>query len=230
MPNSVSSNGSSPYRGRKTGPKPSFSIDDAIKSALEVGLEQFTLAEVSKKLGVSAPSLYRVVPSRDALVDRCMEYIASQFRPLNLDGSWEEVARDFVDGSWELMDAYPGTDHILFSHPGTLVHFQPRVQSLAGALREKGAPCAEEEIDFVVDFLTSTCAGTHLGMTALKATREANAQALDQVNHQVLRQARSEAIEKNSDFATATLDARGYLDKKVDFIIAGINAGFLSAR
>lgn len=54
--------------GRKTGPKPKFSAADVIDAVLEIGLDRFTMAQVAKKVGVGAPSLYRIYESREDLV------------------------------------------------------------------------------------------------------------------------------------------------------------------
>lgn len=53
-----------------------FTPQDAVSAALDLGISRFTLAAVAKKLSVATPALYRCFPSRDSLLDACLETIA----------------------------------------------------------------------------------------------------------------------------------------------------------
>lgn len=63
--------------GRRTGPKPSFNADDVVDAAFAGGLHVMTLAGVARSLGVAPQTLYRVYPSRDAVVVACLERAAA---------------------------------------------------------------------------------------------------------------------------------------------------------
>ena len=52
----------SPARlGRPTGPRPGFSRDDVVDAALELGIADFTLTAVAKRMGVAVSGLYRTI-------------------------------------------------------------------------------------------------------------------------------------------------------------------------
>ena len=57
-----------PRLGRKTGPKPKFTSEDAVMAALHLGIDRFTIAGVATQLGVATSAVYRLFDSRDALV------------------------------------------------------------------------------------------------------------------------------------------------------------------
>jgi len=57
-----------PRLGRKTGPKPKFTSEDAVMAALHLGIDRFPIAGVATQLGVATSAVYRLFDSRDALV------------------------------------------------------------------------------------------------------------------------------------------------------------------
>ena len=59
-----------PRLGRKTGPKPKFTSEDAVMAALRLGIDRFTIAGVATQLGVATSAVYRLFDSRDALRPR----------------------------------------------------------------------------------------------------------------------------------------------------------------
>jgi len=47
--------------GKRTGPRPGFTRNDVVEAALELGIADFTLTAVAKRLGVAVSGLYRGV-------------------------------------------------------------------------------------------------------------------------------------------------------------------------
>lgn len=79
--------------GRRTGPKPGFTYEDVVTVALEIGIRDFTLAEVAKRLGVGTPALYRAIDSRDDLLRGCLRRLARENDLSVPDGDWRELMR-----------------------------------------------------------------------------------------------------------------------------------------
>lgn len=130
------------------GPRPRLSreqiVEAAIELADELGLEATSMRCVSRALGVGTMSLYRYVPSKDALVDLMFDTVLSrQPRADELPGDWraklEAVARTdlafYLRHPWvlEISNTRPPLG------PGTLDVFE----SLLRAVHDSGLTMAE---------------------------------------------------------------------------------------
>ena len=82
--------------GRRTGPKPSFNADDVVDAAFAEGLHVMTLAGVARSLGVAPQTLYRVYPSRDAVVVACLERAAATLAAPDPALPWSDQLRDWA--------------------------------------------------------------------------------------------------------------------------------------
>lgn len=64
-----------------------------VRAALDLidegGVEGLTMRALGRSLGVQAMSLYRYVPSRDALLDGVQEAVVREIRPQQPTGSWQ---------------------------------------------------------------------------------------------------------------------------------------------
>ena len=92
--------------GRKTGPKPRFHIDDVVRTALTIGLDDFTLADVARALQVTTPSLYRVVATRDHLIHFCLAAMADSLTLPPNTLSWKEQLRYYAEELWRFAERY----------------------------------------------------------------------------------------------------------------------------
>ena len=121
---------------------------------------------MSKRLGVSSPSLYRIARSRAELVDKCIAYIADSTPTTALGSSWQEVLLHFAEEAWKVYEKYPGMDRIVISHPCACVYFQPHLSAYAEAMQAGNFPGDAEQRAFLLGFVNDITAVTHLGKTA----------------------------------------------------------------
>ncbi|MDK8353019.1 TetR/AcrR family transcriptional regulator [Actinotignum sanguinis] len=128
----------SPLRShKKTGPKPTFTADEAIDAVFEIGLDRFTLGQVAEKLGVATSALYRLFKSREDLMEACLARVSSEYPPPEGESA-DALLRDYANKVWELMDTHPGLDllFVQFSAPRVLL---PRT-SMPLLMRSKISP------------------------------------------------------------------------------------------
>lgn len=232
-------------RTLRTGPKRRFTADQAVDAALRLGVERFTLSGVAAELGISAPALYRVVDSHEDLVDLCLAHIAGQMQLPTSGASWQEQLRFFADETWRLTQEHPGLPATILERPGAHLHLAGTMRALIDSLGAAGFPGGAEEIAFALDFLGDTVFVTHIGILPYRQADAAGRRGIDR------------ALEKQADLRGAawtgagdesagdvghegaaaggpsvlTIDeswtGRGMLDRKIDFIIAGIEQGLL---
>lgn len=183
-------------QGRKTGPKPQFTAEDVAEAAIAEGVATFTLAQVASRLGVRAPSLYRVVSTRDQIVAMCFSRILRELPPPSSGARWETVLRSWTDHLWKLFERYPGLSRAVLDHPAATRDVSAHLASYVNGLLAGGFPGDKEEADFVLDFAGDTAIVTHIGITNL----------------------RSSATQHGC--APEVADGRGWLDRKIGVIIA----------
>ncbi|MCK7662497.1 TetR/AcrR family transcriptional regulator [Corynebacterium sp. CCM 9185] len=199
--------------GRKTGPKPSFSVEDVVDAALEIGIARFTLAEVAKQIGVSTSAVYRVFDSRDDLVDACLARGAASVEwPDAAAGSWQELLRQWAETTWMVCERYQGLDQVLFTFPGAFRHIQGIARTLVDALHEFGF--TESQALFALDFIGDTVISTHISISTMRGTGEDGRTGFEKL---------VEVAQKDDAFKPQeSWIGRGFLDSKLDFIIAGL--------
>ncbi|MDO5731801.1 TetR/AcrR family transcriptional regulator [Corynebacterium sphenisci] len=202
--------------GRKTGPKPIFTLADVEAAALRLGIRDFTLTGVAKELGVATPSLYRVVDSRQDLLDRLLARVAADFRVPDPTLSWQDQLRRFADDCWAGYEANPGLAEVLLDNPGVHAHIQGYLDRMVAGLRAAGFPGDEARMEFALDFIGDTALVTHIAVCAVRR------EGLDAARERMGR-IRPEGSRRFVPDDT-WLD-RGFLDGKVEFIIAGLEAG-----
>lgn len=137
---------------KKTGPKPRFERNDIVEAALTIGIIDFTLAEVAHKLGVSAPSLYRLVESREALVQHCLDYVAQSFEVPSASLSWQDQLRTLGSHLWTMCDAYPGIALTMLETPPTSDYIKDHYAKLTASMLSQGFPVQQEDIVPILDF------------------------------------------------------------------------------
>ncbi|KAB1504064.1 TetR/AcrR family transcriptional regulator [Corynebacterium sp. 320] len=202
--------------GNRTGPKPRFGESDAVHAALELGLDTFTLASVARRLNVGTSSLYRVISSREDLVTMCLRHIIDHMQWSPEVAAWDRQLLEASDSIWDLMEQYPGLDHTLINSPGAALHFQDFFQKQASRLVYGGFPGDHDRIEFALDFILDTTISTHYQLVAVRRNFDSMKAAAGQ----------------STEFFTpedSWLD-RGWLDRKLQFIIAGLKAGLDQQR
>lgn len=202
------------FASSRTGPKPRFTEQDAVFAALDLGLDTFTLASVAQSLGIGTSSLYRVISSRDDLVHLCLSYVSGQFRLRQDELSWDKLLLAVVDDAWALLERYPGLDSIFISTPTASRYFDDFFAKLEARLLAGGFPGSRKRIEFAIDFIFDTTAITHSEVMAVRKDFDKLKEA----------SASNNAPDRFFAFEDSWAE-RGWLDRKVKFIIAGINAG-----
>lgn len=206
--------------GKKTGPKPVFNIDDAVAAALRLGIDQFTLAGVAQELNIAAPSLYRVISSREDLLQQCLAYTTSDLKAPSAAQSWQDQLREYVEVMWACFEQYPGLSDVIVSTPGVHGHIQQLLDDMVANLTSGGFPGDRDKILFTIDFIGDTVLCTHI---AIRPYREAGAEELKKLRDEM----QSSRGDMPVNFAPEDrwLE-RGNLNEKVEFIIAGVEAGW----
>ena len=216
----------SPARlGRPTGPRPGFSRDDVVDAALELGIADFTLTAVAKRMGVAASGLYRTISSREDLLAACLERIAAEVDVPAAGRRWPDAVRAHAEAIWAMLERYPGLAGVIMGVPWAHQLFAAPVAQACQVLVDGGL--GVEEAGVVLDFVGDTVISTHAQIEVMRSP--------------VARTGRgaSTGLEEASRFATATqvpdlpealtpneswLD-RGGLDRKIEIIIRGVAAG-----
>ncbi len=199
--------------GRKTGPKPKFSRSDVINAAFALGMDRFTLSGVAAKLGVAPSAVYRLFDGRDVLVDACLATVAQRlsvdFPP---EVSWQEILRSWADQTWQLCESYLGLSITLYQFPGAFSHIEPQVRQLMELLVIRGF--SQELAIFALDFIGDTVVSTHIGVTTYRQTDEQGRTGLEIAYERF----------KGTPLLQPEVSwtQRGFLDKKLEFIIEGI--------
>ncbi len=210
-------------RGRRTGPKPGFAYEDVVTAALEIGIRDFTLTGVAKRLGVGTPALYRTIESRDDLLRGCLKRLVREYESPIPDVGWRDLLRHQADRMWELLDRYPGLAETLLVVTWAHHYFATGVKAGTDALVERGF--SPDDAALAVDFIGDTVLCTHM---VIEAYREAvpirdggaatglEAAAENFAREDVAKQL-PEQLAPNDDWAD-----RGFLDRKIEFIIEGM--------
>ncbi|PYC63453.1 TetR family transcriptional regulator [Micromonospora arborensis] len=98
--------------GRAPGPKPGLSVDKIVGTAIaiadEEGLEAVSMQQIGKRLGVTAMSLYRYVPSKNHLVEAMFDDASGAPPDLTaLSADWRAQVEAWVKALWARYQAHP---------------------------------------------------------------------------------------------------------------------------
>lgn len=124
------------------GPRPRLSRDQIVATGIEladeVGLEAMSMRAVAKELGVGTMSLYRYVPSKDALVDLMFDTVlSSQPRAHELPGSWRDKLEAIARTDLAFYLRHPWVLDISGNRPplgpGTLDVFESLLRAVDGS-------------------------------------------------------------------------------------------------
>lgn len=118
----------------RPGRPPKFSPADAVTTALEIGVSQFTMASVAKRLSVTTPALYRCFPSRESLLGACFESIAEHITVPASSPHWRVFLEEVAEGWWSLFTRFPGLARMLTRHDPALCDLLPTGDALRGGI------------------------------------------------------------------------------------------------
>ncbi|MFF3437121.1 TetR/AcrR family transcriptional regulator [Streptosporangium sp. NPDC002721] len=160
---------SGPRRGRK----PTFSLHDVAEATLAVGFRDLTMNAVADRLGVKHSSLYRRVPSRDALVTAAMDLAVRRADWPEAGDDWRAYLESTADAVWGIFAAHPGmAEQIrdLERTPPAITHaFYATVRELT----RFGFPPGLAVL--AVDTVTDLAADVYVGWERLSGTRPGEA-------------------------------------------------------
>lgn len=161
----------SPLRShKKTGPKPTFTADEAIDAVFDIGLDRFTLGQVAEKLGVATSALYRLFKSREDLMEACLARVSSEYPPPEGDSA-DALLRDYANKVWELMDTHPGLDLLFVQFSATSRFIAPHLNALINAFEDIAGWDVEIGL-LAVDTVTNIIMATHAAAASFNNVKD----------------------------------------------------------
>jgi AcrR family transcriptional regulator len=118
---------------------PGLSRERIVRSALtfieERGLKELTMRELGGSLGVEAMSLYRYLPSREALLDAVVEHVVDDLYGdpgvlLAPRHGWQDFLVRLAHGVRRIAQTYPQTFPLVASRPPAAPWVRPPLRSL----------------------------------------------------------------------------------------------------
>ena len=229
--------------GKPTGPRPGFTRDDVVEAALGLGIAEFTLTAVAKRMGVAVSGLYRTISSREDLLAACLERIAAQVDVPRSEDNWPDAVRAHVESVWGMLEDYPGLAGVIMRVPWAHQLFAGPVSEACQVLVDGGL--GAEEAGVVLDFVGDTVISTHAqieimrspvgrsGMPAPTSGQEPAPSTFSpgRDNSTGLQEASRLAATTQAPGLPEALTPnetwleRGGLDRKIEIIIRGVAAG-----
>ena len=197
--------------GRKTGPKPRFDFDDVVDAAISLGIDTFTISAVAGELGVAAPAVYQIFDSREAFSHACLERATSSITWPSDAPDWRTLLRRWCDEAWELCERFPGIDKLLMTTTSLFAHFEQGYATVVIRLCEFGY--SPGQAAFALDLLTDMVLASHMNIAGLRAVDENGRSEFSKS---------MEAFTSGLFVPNESWTERGFLDKKLDFIIDGL--------
>lgn len=198
---------------RRVGRKPAFDAADVISAAIAEGVDRFTLSAVAERLGVATTAIYRIFPSRDALVIACLDAAGATLARPQPDMPWRETLRLWADECWRVCEEYPGLSRLVYSYPLAPTRITAVFSAYADDLTAQGR--THRQAMFAIGLLADTVFASRWSVEAMQTVNEKGTRGLDVVRDAVgnagtpLRPAES-WIKRDST------------DTKVEFILTGL--------
>ena len=233
--------------GKRTGPRPGFTRNDVVEAALELGIADFTLTAVAKRLGVAVSGPYRTISSREDLLAACLEQIAAQVDVPRSDANWPDAVRAHVESIWGMLEDHPGLAGVIMKVPWAHQLFTAPVAQACQNLVDGGL--SPEDAGVVLDFVGDTVISTHAQIEIMRspvnqtgfpdpvedpAEPGPNGRGPGPENSTGLEEASRAAATRTQRLPAALfpneswLD-RGGLDRKIEIIIRGVAAGLTTS-
>ncbi|WCC79732.1 TetR/AcrR family transcriptional regulator [Cutibacterium equinum] len=202
---------------KRPGRKPAFTRRQAIDAALAEGIETFTLRAVADRLGVKATALYREFSSRQELQWAALAEIVVDIEPDPDVTSWQDALRQVVDRQWELFEGYPEAPRVIITQPEAFGAAMPFITTIVHTLADLGIPGGVEGAAFALDFVGDTVLETFVSIQPYLTADEGGRTGIERIG---------EMTDGQPDvFGVQSMGARGNLDLKIEFIIAGMEHG-----
>ncbi len=154
-----------PRRGRP----PRFTINDAVRLALDLGIADFTMPQVARRLGVTTPALYRRFPSREDLTAACLTAIGREQPdpPENL--IWRENLQFLADQLWTTLLQHPGLDQVMSTLPRSLGEALDPTGRMVAGLVANGFTTSQIifATQYITDLATTSVAQLHRQLSRL---------------------------------------------------------------
>lgn len=211
-----------PRLGRKTGPKPQFSVSEIAECALQLGLDRFTMGQLARELGIVPSAIYRYVESREDLVMQALARAGRLLRPPAPGTIWQDVLRTMTDDMWNMFEYYPRLAIALSQTPGAHVHIQKYMRAVVDALVDGGIPGGRERALFAFDFVGDTVMGQRIFLDEMAELNEDGTSGLDRARQRFEESPYAPVGEDVMYYPDDEWVSRQPLDRKVEFIISAL--------
>jgi AcrR family transcriptional regulator len=143
--------------GSRRGPKPSLTIDDITRAAIEIadadGLAAVSMARVAERLGNSTMALYRHVKSKDELLVLMADGALERPDPLPEGIDWRTGLTFWADGVMVAVRKHRWYSKLPISGPPAGPNNLAWFDSALGALKDTGLP-EEAKVGVVMGLIT----------------------------------------------------------------------------
>jgi AcrR family transcriptional regulator len=143
--------------GSRRGPKPSLTLDDIIRAAVELadaeGLGAVSMARVAERLGNSTMALYRHVKSKDELLVLMSDAALERPEPLPEGVDWRTGLTFWADGVLSAIRKHRWYSQLPISGPPAGPNNLAWFDSALGALKDTGLP-EEAKVGVVMGLIT----------------------------------------------------------------------------
>jgi AcrR family transcriptional regulator len=141
----------------KRGPKPSLSVGDITRAAIELadaeGLAAVSMARVAERLGNSTMALYRHVKSKDELLVLMSDAALERPSPLPVDGDWRVGLTFWANGVLTAVRRHRWYSKLPISGPPAGPNNLAWFDSALGALKDTGLS-EESKVGIVMGLMT----------------------------------------------------------------------------
>ena len=141
----------------RRGPKPSLTLDDIVRAAIEVadaeGLGAVSMARVAERLGNSTMALYRHVKSKDELFVLMSDAALERPDPMPDDIDWRTGLTFWADGVLTAIRRHPWYAKIPISGPPSGPNNLAWFDSALGILKDTGLP-EDAKVGVVMGLIT----------------------------------------------------------------------------
>ncbi len=131
------------------GPKPAFTPDDVVQTAMQIadedGLGAVTMAAVSARLGYTTMAIYRYFPSKEALLDAIVDAgLGLPPKPRSPRGTWREELEDWARAKRASLIARPWLAELPFVAAPHGPNWLSWLEAAIDALSSTGLPEADK--------------------------------------------------------------------------------------
>lgn len=198
------------------GRKPVFNRMDVIYAVLKLGVSSFSMRAVAQELGVQAPALYRVFPSREDLQIATVEYLARPiFEAKYWGDTWQECLTLFASRTWKVFSTHPELPGFIAQNPTMHIIGARLAGNVVQALVDLGIPGGHATAAFAFDFVGDT--------TMMTAMQMVPHNGLDARDYEEM----MNKLGSPEYFDFYSMAEQGFLEQKLRFIIQGIEQGLV---